>query len=403
MALLGKVRWAEFLSPDSSVPPDVFFLVHGEGGEVDKIAAHKLLLAGVSPVFAKKFFGPMKDTNSEVKVEVDTSPEAFSIMIDYIYSRESDSEKIIKKITSPKTMFEVYHLADYYDIDKLNLKTKIEDLHDPPLRSFVTKETLTDCASVASGYKEIFPEFAERILLFCLEVYFATFPRDIPEELVAELKDAGKSAMQLPGIKTLSPFMDCSFHYIFADWGDLAYLASRNWDLWNRCTIDEWVVRKDLVMNGRKVTVEKLYRRIPNLVRTWSNQTPIPKISSSWKIFVAADTLTYMSHMHMAIWVKMTAVTIKVFSGSPSALFKTEEDGTTTVDVRFPLEGNSRHKIELIHQEEGDNYSLSVWVDNMEVGKTSCSSLLLSNLTDVRITWGPAPGIIIRDLAVLHK
>ena len=110
-----------------------------------------------------------------------------------------------------------------------------------------------------------------------------------------------------------------------------------------------------------------------------------------------------MSHMHMAIWVKMTAVTIKVFSGSPRALFKTGEGGTTTVDLMYPLEGNSRHKIELIHQEEGNNFSLSAFVDNMEVGKTSCSSLLLSNLTDVRITWGPAPGIIIRDLAVLHK
>ena len=401
MALLGKVRWAEFLSPDSDVPPDVFFLVHGEGGEVDKIAAHKLLLAGVSPVFAKKFFGPMKDTNSEVKVEVDTSPEAFGIMIDYIYSRESDSEKIIKKITSPKTMFEVYHLADYYDIEKLNLKTKIEDLHDPPLRSFVTKETLTDCASVASGYKEIFPEFAERILLFCLEVYFATFPRDIPEELVAELKDAGKSALQLLGIKTLSPFMDCSFHHIFADWGDLAFMVSRNWDLWDRMTNDEWVVS-----GNRK-----------DLVRTWDNLTPIPKISSSWKIFVAAHTLTYMSHTHakLLIRVKMTAkdtssaVTIKVFSGSPRALFKTGEGGTTTVDLMYPLEGNSRHKIELIHQEEGDNYSLSVFVDNMEVGptsmlsKTSRPSLLLSNLTDVRITWGEGQGILIRDIGVLHK
>ena len=111
----------------------------------------------------------------------------------------------------------------------------------------------------------------------------------------------------------------------------------------------------------------------------------------------------------MPIWVKMTAkdtssaVTIKVFSGSPRALFKTGEGGTTTVDLMYPLEGISSHKIELIQQEEGNNYSLSAFVDNMEVGKTSCSSLLLSNLTDVRITWGPAPGIIIRDLAVLHK
>ena len=199
MALLGKVRWAEFLSPDSNVPPDVFFLVHGEGGEVVKIAAHKLLLAGVSPVFAKKFFGPMKDTHTEVEVEVDTSPEAFGIMIDFIYSQETDSERIIKKIATPKTMFELYYLAEYYDMEKLNLKTRIEELHTtPPL--FVTKETLTDCASVASGYKEIFPEFAERIQLLCLEVFFATFPRDIPEELVAELKEVGRSTLQLPGI-----------------------------------------------------------------------------------------------------------------------------------------------------------------------------------------------------------
>ena len=99
-------------------------------------------------------------------------------------------------------MFELYHLADYYDLEKLSLKTRIEELYTTsPLQSFVTKETLTDCASVASGYKEIFPEFAEKFQLLCLEVFFATFPGDIPEELVAELKDAGKSALQLPGIK----------------------------------------------------------------------------------------------------------------------------------------------------------------------------------------------------------
>ena len=119
-------------------------------------------------------------------------------------------------------MFEVYHLADYYDIEKLNLKTKIEDLHDPPLRSFVTKETLTDCASVASGYKEIFPEFAEKFQLLCLEVFFATFPGDIPEELVAELKDVGKSALQLLGIKNL---LWIFYFIIFLQTGEI-------WHLW---------------------------------------------------------------------------------------------------------------------------------------------------------------------------
>ena len=142
-----------------------------------------------------------------------------------------------------------------------------------------------------------------------------------------------------------------------------------------------------------------------------SNQTPIPKISSPWKISFVADAfkcggLAFVRGLKL---VKMTAkdkgavLKIKTFSGSPLASFKTGEDGSTTVDVRFPLGGTLRHKIELIHhREEGDNYSLSVWVDNKEVGKTFCSSLLLNNLTDVRITWRETPAIRIRDLMVLE-
>ena len=59
MALLGKVRWADVF------PPDVFFLVHGEDGEVVKIAAHKLLLAAISPVFKRMFYGPMKEPKDQ--------------------------------------------------------------------------------------------------------------------------------------------------------------------------------------------------------------------------------------------------------------------------------------------------------------------------------------------------
>ena len=120
-------------------------------------------------------------------------------------------------------MFELYHLADYYDIEKLNLKTEIEELLNPPPRSFVTKETLTDCASVASGYKEIFPEFAEKFQLLCLEVFFATLPGDIPEELVAELKDVGKSALQLLGIKNL---LWIFYFIIFLQTGEI-------WHIWS--------------------------------------------------------------------------------------------------------------------------------------------------------------------------
>ena len=83
-----ETNWKTFLSPDSSIPPDVFFLVFpskgGDEGET-RIAAHKFLLAGTSPVFNRQFFGPMRDdTFKEVPVK-DTTPEAFDTMVNYIY------------------------------------------------------------------------------------------------------------------------------------------------------------------------------------------------------------------------------------------------------------------------------------------------------------------------------
>ena len=84
MAMLGHVQWDKFLSPDSKCPPDVFFICKGEDGQIVKIGAHRLLLAGVSEVFANTFFGPMKNSEEEVEVK-DTSPEAFQLLINFIY------------------------------------------------------------------------------------------------------------------------------------------------------------------------------------------------------------------------------------------------------------------------------------------------------------------------------
>ena len=55
MALLGRADWESFRSPDSEIPPDVFFLVKGEDGKSSKIGAHRILLAGISPVFRRMF------------------------------------------------------------------------------------------------------------------------------------------------------------------------------------------------------------------------------------------------------------------------------------------------------------------------------------------------------------
>ena len=65
--------WQNFLLPGSDIPPDVSFLVKdatdGESGSYKSIGAHKLLLAGSSPVFRGQFFGPMKETGDVVEVK----------------------------------------------------------------------------------------------------------------------------------------------------------------------------------------------------------------------------------------------------------------------------------------------------------------------------------------------
>ena len=59
MALLGRADWESFRSPDSEIPPDVFFLVKGGDGKCSKFGAHKFLLAAISPYFRTMFFGPI--------------------------------------------------------------------------------------------------------------------------------------------------------------------------------------------------------------------------------------------------------------------------------------------------------------------------------------------------------
>ena len=66
-----EINWSEFLKPNSELPTDVVFKVEERSeedlGEVwhGKVVAHKLLLAGVSPVFRRQFFGALKEETEE--------------------------------------------------------------------------------------------------------------------------------------------------------------------------------------------------------------------------------------------------------------------------------------------------------------------------------------------------
>ena len=200
--MLGHVKWDKFLSPDSKCPPDVFFICKGEDGQNVKIGAHRLLLAGVSEVFANTFFGPMK--NSEEVVEVkDTSPEAFQLLINFIYGDTYGDVRngIIDRITSPKLLVELFALEDFYGLQEtLELKTTLmRKLKSYNYKPFVTRENYIESALVARNYKEIFPEMARELQMKSLQVHLATKDRDFPEDLLAELMDVAKTVLQLSG------------------------------------------------------------------------------------------------------------------------------------------------------------------------------------------------------------
>ena len=111
----AETDWQNFLSPDSDLPPDVFFLVNEEEGvgQSKTFGAHRLILAGVSPVFRMMFFGPMKETGEVLEVN-ETTAEAFDIMVKYIYNPLGGDPFNLNHFRCPQKLFELLSLAKRY-------------------------------------------------------------------------------------------------------------------------------------------------------------------------------------------------------------------------------------------------------------------------------------------------
>ena len=207
---LGKVDWSEFISQHSEVDPDVTFLLRGEDGECSKIGAHKLLLAAVSPVFKRMFYGPMKVTKEEVELK-DASPDAFRFMIDYIYRIPAPT------IKSLNSSFEINALGDRYDV--LDLKAQILNW----IKSFkITQENFSDAATVAQSFK-LLGDPSTEVAMHCLGFYLEATDRNFPggdsAAILDKLMEVGRSTLQLSGNKNL---FSTTHYFIFAGWGNLS-------------------------------------------------------------------------------------------------------------------------------------------------------------------------------------
>jgi len=103
------------LTAASGIPSDIKFIFRKEtndGIAVQEIRAHKVILALVSDVFEKAFYGGLKDDGS-IEIE-DATKESFEAMIDFIYTKETDVS-----IYGFEMLCSIYYLAEKYNINAL--------------------------------------------------------------------------------------------------------------------------------------------------------------------------------------------------------------------------------------------------------------------------------------------
>jgi len=112
MSTIYTADWLKLLGQDSEVPTDVTFRVVQSSGTF-KVRAHKLVLAAVSPVFRKMFYGDATFLKEEDEIEItDSECFAFQKMINYIYSKSYS----ILMYSDIRDSFETLKVGDKYDL-----------------------------------------------------------------------------------------------------------------------------------------------------------------------------------------------------------------------------------------------------------------------------------------------
>ena len=182
MAIVDVTDWKFFLSPNSDLPPDVSFLV-ADGEDSSKgsktIRAHKYFLGAVSPVFRKQFFGPMKNEREVIDMVDITTAEAFQTMIDFIYKPPGQDTFTMDSVKCAKTHFDVFALADYYQV--LGLCEHVKKA----LKKFdVTGENFVTAVTVAMTCRDQFEDFSYLLSLGCFK-----FLQDITDDMSALVED----------------------------------------------------------------------------------------------------------------------------------------------------------------------------------------------------------------------
>jgi len=166
MAHLISTRLPQSLSSASRIPTDIKFVFKVEEQEEntsEEVWAHKVILAVVSDVFEKEFFGPLKEAKSEIEIK-DAKQEEFKVMLDFIYNKQSDL-----------SMYDLYFLSKlYYLAEKYNISAFRSEIISTISQKQVCDENVLDVAIVAelNVAHDMFSEtLYERVAVFLLRKF----------------------------------------------------------------------------------------------------------------------------------------------------------------------------------------------------------------------------------------
>ena len=388
-------NWKTFLSPDSSLPPDVTFLVKGEGEEEVKVPAHRFLLAATSSVFNRQFYGPMKDIREVIEVK-DTTPEAFMTMMNYIYKDPGEESFNLNDIDCPQKLFELVELAERYEIPNLKeIASKALETLD------ISQENMIFTATVAKNYKETFADLSNKVLTNCLDFLFLgpssagnilglfmETKKSFPEadfNIFNELISVGSERLKVPGmylkIVIIHYFAFC------AGWEHVRYFDLGRYNLETGEPISAEIHK---LGPEWKVTYEVLARDHPT--------EEVEGLSVRFER-IGLDDLTYaltFCNENLRLWEYVMHDQVVLFNIMRAETSQLPPTGKWT-------------KIEMTQEKEADKYFISVSLEGVQVMSREVlfeGSQDPATSPDATVTFNPIanqPPASIRNLVVLEK
>jgi len=196
--MIGNSKSRRIHEDDSDLPYDITFEIIGnERCKGRKMKAHKSILAVISPVFKRMFYGAMKETRDVIPVG-QTTADAFEKLIDFFYHVDIDYKSM-----TVLELFDMVNLAEQYDVPKL-MQELIVGLTMVPL----TMQNFMEVANIASKFSQ-FENASSALLLHCAK-YFHEKVTEREKFMVAQHREGhGMVALELLSLAESMPPVVC--------------------------------------------------------------------------------------------------------------------------------------------------------------------------------------------------